>query len=49
MFTMENQNQKTMLSEHFSFEEMVRSGVAERRAIDNIPTGADIELSLIHI
>ena len=43
MFTMENQNQKTMLSEHFSFEEMVRSGVAERRAIDNIPTGADIE------
>lgn len=33
----------TMLSEHFSLEEMVRSGVAIRRKIENNPSLADID------
>lgn len=33
----------TMLSEHFSLEEMVRSGVAVSRKIDNSPTEAEVE------
>lgn len=40
---MEIQNQKTMLSEHFSLEEMTRSGVAVRNGIENRPTEADVE------
>ena len=33
----------TMLSEHFSLEEMVRSGEAMRRNIDNSPTPEAVE------
>lgn len=40
---MENQNQTVMLSEHFSLEEMTRSGVAVSKGIDNRPAEADIE------
>ncbi len=36
-------NKDTMLSEHFSLEEMTRSGVAMRRNIENIPSADDIE------
>ena len=32
-----------MLSEHFSLEELTRSGVAIRRRIANVPTGEDVE------
>ena len=38
----------TMLSEHFSLEEMVRSGEALRRNIDNSPTPEAVE-SLRHL
>lgn len=37
------ENQKTMLSEHFSLEEMTRSGVAISNGISNTPSAADIE------
>lgn len=36
--TMENKEEKTMLTEHFSLPEMVRSGVALQQNIDNQPS-----------
>ncbi len=36
-------NNQTLLTEHFSLEEMVRSGVAIRRKIDNSPSPSDVE------
>ncbi len=36
-------NNQTLLTEHFSLEEMVRSGVAIRRKIDNSPSSSDVE------
>ena len=43
MIIMEKTSQTIMLSEHFSLEEMVRSGVAIQKNIDNTPSGDDIE------
>lgn len=40
---MKNKRKQQMLTEHFSLQEMVRSGTAIRLRIDNHPTEADIE------
>lgn len=40
---MENKNQETMLSEHFSLSEMTQSGTAIRLGIANVPAADDIE------
>lgn len=40
---MDNKNQNTMLSPHFSLWEMTRSGTAERLGIKNIPNDEEVE------
>lgn len=40
---MENNNQKTMLSEHFSLNEMLRSGTATMLGIENKPDDTHVE------